>query len=238
MTRRLGRYGSPRRPRAALARASIASAVLAVWACSPAAPEPARAMEFAPPALPSPAAQTVARAERVPSVTGPGQQPFEVALRAREPVAGHARRIGTRTFEIALRSDEPTSYPCSSCHTARGTIQRTERAADAHANIQPVHPSESGAACATCHSPANVERLVLAGGETVSLDHAYRLCGQCHFAQLNDWAGGAHGKRLDGWSGRRVVMGCADCHDPHRPAVGQRIPYPGPRLPGRGGHLP
>lgn len=238
MTGRARRDGLPRYARATLVRACITSAVLAGWACSRAAPEPASSVQGAPPSPPNPAAQTLVRAESVPSVTGPGQQPFEVALRAREPVAGHARRIGTRTFEIALRSDEPTSYPCSSCHTARGTVRRADRPADAHANIQPVHPSESGAACATCHSPSNVERLVLAGGETVSLDHAYRLCGQCHFAQLNDWAGGAHGKRLDGWSGRRVVMGCADCHDPHRPAVGQRTPYPGPRLPGRGGHVP
>jgi hypothetical protein len=185
-----------------------------------------------------PGALPVVRADSVHTRTGPGGQPFEVALRAREPVAGHARRIGTRTFEIALRSDERTSFPCSSCHGARGTILRAERVADAHGNIQPVHPAESGATCATCHSASNVERLALSGGETASLDHSYRLCAQCHFAQVNDWAAGGHGKRLDGWRGRRVVMGCADCHDPHRPAVGQRIPFPGPGLRGQGGHEP
>ena len=44
------------------------------------------------------------------------------------------------------------------------------------------------------------------------------------------WAGGAHGKRLDGWQGRRVLMGCADCHDPHRPALETRIPFRAPQL--------
>jgi hypothetical protein len=79
-----------------------------------------------------------------------------------------------------------------------------------------------------------VARVALRTGEAVGLDQAYRLCAQCHFAQVDAWAGGAHGKRLDGWQGRRVVMSCADCHDPHRPVIPQRVPYPGPRLPTKG----
>jgi hypothetical protein len=35
-----------------------------------------------------------------------------------------------------------------------------------------------------------------------------------------------------GWSGRRVVVGCADCHDPHRPATETRPPMAGLSLPG------
>jgi hypothetical protein len=108
-----------------------------------------------------------------------------------------------------------------------------QRIADAHQNVQPLHPAETGAACATCHDARNVERLVLQSGGTATLDQAYALCAQCHFGQVEAWAGGAHGKRLDGWRGRRVVIGCTDCHDPHRPAIEQRIPFPGPRLPGQ-----
>jgi hypothetical protein len=84
--------------------------------------------------------------------------------------------------------------------------------------------------CSTCHARDNVERLALKSGERPPLDHAYRLCAQCHFSQLRAWAGGGHGKRLDGWQGRRVVMGCTDCHDPHKPAVEPRIPFRAPRL--------
>jgi len=56
--------------------------------------------------------------------------------------------------------------------------------------------------------------------------------------QAEAWAGGGHGKRLDGWEGRRVVMACADCHDPHNPAVQTRIPFRAPQLERTGGYHP
>ena len=109
------------------------------------------------------------------------------------------------------------------------------RITDAHQNIQPRHPDLLGAVCSTCHSPEAVEMLALRTGERVGLDHSYRLCAQCHSGQAEAWAGGAHGKRLDGWQGRRVVMGCTDCHDPHRPAVTPRAPFRAPTITRRGG---
>ena len=109
-------------------------------------------------------------------------------------------------------------------------VLRDERIKDAHQNIKPVHPKQTGATCATCHAADNVELLALKNGERATLDHTYRLCAQCHFSQAEAWAGGAHGKRLDGWQGRRVVMGCADCHDPHNPAIESRIPFRAPQL--------
>jgi hypothetical protein len=75
-----------------------------------------------------------------------------------------------------------------------------------------------------------VELLVLENGKRATLDENYRLCADCHFAQVDAWAHGAHGKRLDGWQGRRVVMGCADCHDPHQPALERRIPFRAPQI--------
>ena len=119
-------------------------------------------------------------------------------------------------------------YPCATCHQgARLTARRGE---PGHDNIRPQHPRFSEGACTTCHVTGAVERLALAGGARTTLDHAYRLCAQCHFAQVNAWAAGAHGKRLVAWGGRRVVMSCADCHDPHRPGVEPRLPFPGPRI--------
>jgi hypothetical protein len=162
--------------------------------------------------------------------TGPDGRPFEVALRTEAD--GHVRRFGQAALSLALRTGaaDLTQYPCTACHMGRGTVLRDERTPDAHANIQPTHPQETGAACATCHSPANVESLALRGGEAVTLDHAYRVCAQCHFSQADAWAAGVHGKRLDGWQGRRVVMGCTDCHDPHAPALQPRLPFRPPTL--------
>jgi len=162
--------------------------------------------------------------------TGLGDQPFEVALRTPERESGHARRFGSITLETALRARSLDQYPCTSCHLGRKLVMAEKRVSDAHQDIQPVHPKQTGSLCSTCHAADNVEQLRLESGQRATLDETYRLCAQCHFAQADAWAHGAHGKRLDGWQGRRVVMGCADCHDPHRPALQPRIPFRAPQL--------
>jgi hypothetical protein len=164
--------------------------------------------------------------------TGPGGKPFEVQIRTEDPATANARRFGTITLRNSarLRSPDLGQYPCTSCHLGRSMVLRDQRIGDAHQNIKPDHPAQTGATCSTCHAADNVELLALKNGERATLDHAYRVCAQCHFRQAEAWAGGGHGKRLDGWQGRRVVMGCADCHDPHRPTVETRIPFRAPVL--------
>ncbi len=163
---------------------------------------------------------------------GPGDRPFEVTVRTADAASALARKFGTITRTTSLRTRAPDlgQYPCTSCHLGRGMVLSDDRIADAHQNIESVHPAQTGAVCSTCHAPDNVELLTLKTGERATLDHAYRLCAQCHFSQAESWAGGAHGKRLDGWQGRRVVMGCADCHDPHKPVMEARIPFRAPQL--------
>ena len=172
--------------------------------------------------------------------TGSGKQPFEVTLRTADPVSALARRFGTITLRTSLRARSPDlgQYPCTSCHLGRRMVLADERVADAHQNIKPIHPAQTGAACSTCHAPDNVELLALKSGDRATLDHAYRLCAQCHFSQAEAWAGGGHGKRLEGWQGRRVVMGCADCHDPHKPALEPRLPFRAPQLERPRGNTP
>ena len=164
--------------------------------------------------------------------TGPDSQPFEVTLRTTDPATANARRFGAMTMNNAMRVRSATvgQYPCTSCHMGRRMVLKDERIVDAHRNIQPEHPQRTGATCSTCHAPDNVEYLTLKTGERATLDHTYQLCAQCHIQQAMAWEGGAHGKRLDGWQGRRVVMGCADCHDPHRPSIESRIPFRAPQL--------
>ena len=163
---------------------------------------------------------------------GPGDKPFEVTVRTEDPPSALSRRFGTVTRRTSLRTRAADlgQFPCTSCHLGRAIVMGEERMKDAHQNIKAVHPVQTGGLCSTCHAPDNVELLALKSGERATLDHTYRLCAQCHFAQAEAWAGGGHGKRLDGWQGRRVVMGCADCHDPHKPTVEQRIPFRAPRI--------
>jgi hypothetical protein len=179
-----------------------------------------------------PGALASVAADTVVGWTGPGGRPFEVARRTDGPEAGHARLFGTITLPIVLRDRRPalTQYPCTSCHAGARVTMAARRQPDVHHDIQPVHPDTAGNVCAACHDPDNAALLVLMGGKRATLDESYRLCGQCHFAQAAAWAGGGHGKRLDGWQGRRVVMACTDCHDPHRPAVHARIPFQAPVL--------
>ena len=176
-------------------------------------------------------------AEPVVGFTGPGGEPFEVALRAADAQSHLERRIGARSFALQLRTDgaSRTQYPCSSCHQGAVTLRRDR---DVHQNIQPSHPPGIAVTCFACHRSSAVDRLALNSGETATFDHAYRLCAQCHFQEVSAWAEGHHGKRLDGWQGRRVVMGCAECHDPHRPVVATRVPFPGPTLPDDGALQP
>ena len=187
-----------------------------------------------------PGALATVQAVPVERWRGPGNRPFEVARRSAAPEAGHSRMFGTITLPIALRNRTAaiSQYPCTSCHLGRKVVMANQRIGDAHNNIKPVHPDQTGAVCSTCHSADDVQLLTLKSGERATLDESYRLCGQCHFPEAKAWAGGGHGKRLDGWQGRRVVMACTDCHDPHNPAVQPRIPFRAPQIERPGRHVP
>jgi hypothetical protein len=184
-----------------------------------------------------PPALAAVRSEPVEGLTGPGGEPFEVTVRGQDRF-GHDRPIGRQSFQISLRGGATAEHACVSCHAPGRGVIGPDRQENAHRYVLPRHPERSGSACATCHAPDDVEKLVLADGHRVPLAHAYQLCGQCHYPQVEAWAAGVHGKRLDGWRGRRVLMGCADCHDPHQPALSPRDPFPGPQLPRTGGRTP
>jgi len=184
-----------------------------------------------------PSALKTIEVEAVQGRTGPGGDTFYVARRAAEGVRYLSRQIGQRTFPLGLRINyaDLSQYPCTSCHQGQEIIgDGVDRDREGvHHNIQPEHPEETGALCTTCHSADAIGRLTLERGGTTSIDHVYRLCAQCHFPEVTSWANGSHGKRLVGWRGRRVVMGCTDCHNPHQPGTEERIPYPGRARPGK-----
>ena len=226
------------------ARRGAAAAALLVIAGACASPSRTAATDTARETTAAEAVDTSGNATREPGALatvaatpvvgwlGPGDRPYEVTQRTEDPSTALSRRFGNITLRVSARVRAPNlgQYPCTSCHLGQRIALRDTRRAATHENIKPVHPAQTGGACSTCHSSANVELLALKSGERATLDHTYRLCAQSHFAQARDWAGGGHGKRLDGWQGRRVLMGCADCHDPHKPAIEPRIPFRAPQL--------
>ena len=186
----------------------------------------------------------------VPEETIPGgipvsleTDPFELrALKTipHVPAEGVHGPNGTDFF-VQQRHPEIGQFPCSRCHTGPASVDAEKALAHAksmHVDIQLEHAPDEAMNCASCHQPENPGQLRTLNGDLVSIDHAYQVCSQCHFEQARDWAGGAHGKRLAGWKGKRVIQSCTGCHDPHKPGFEARLPDPGPVFPEApgGGH--
>lgn len=139
-----------------------------------------------------------------------------------------------RVFRVATRTDKIRKFPCAECHTSslpsrsgdpfdpRDTSGTGKR--KAHWDVAIHHAPAQTMDCRTCHDPAAAMGLRTLRGEPVAYDHSYKLCMQCHFQEARDWSGGAHGKRLGGWAGERVVQNCTGCHNPHQPAFPTRMP--------------
>jgi hypothetical protein len=127
-------------------------------------------------------------------------------------------------FWTETRKDKIERFRCSQCHNDKDV--KIVRAAEiAHGDIVLVHGGkEKPLSCFTCHKKNDRDSLVTEAGVKVDMDHSYELCGQCHFRQKKDWVGGAHGKRITYWAGRRVVKNCTSCHDPHSPRFEKRWP--------------
>lgn len=127
-------------------------------------------------------------------------------------------------FLVAARTPLLEQAPCTQCH-GKGEVKKPEGSPrPAHWQITKAHGNAADLTCATCHAADKPETLSTIHGKEVSLDHSYELCGTCHFEQLRDWKGGAHGKRIAAWSGDRVVQACTGCHDPHDPSFPVRMP--------------
>ena len=127
-------------------------------------------------------------------------------------------------FWTESRKDKIERFKCSQCHNNKN-VQIAKAAEIAHGDITLVHGGqEKPLSCFTCHKEDERDSLETEAGVKVDMDHSYQLCGQCHFRQKKDWVGGAHGKRITYWAGKRVVKNCTSCHDPHTPLFEKRWP--------------
>lgn len=151
-------------------------------------------------------------------------EPTEKTVRVKQPYQGGV-------FYTTTRKDRMERFACSRCHN-NSDVKVPAAAAVAHGEIMLDHGGkDKPLACFTCHKQDARDKLVTEADTVIDMDHSYRLCGQCHFRQKDDWVGGAHGKRVSNWAGKRVVNNCTACHDPHQPRFAKRWPkiYSPPR---------
>ncbi len=127
-------------------------------------------------------------------------------------------------FWTETRKDKIERFKCSQCHNNK-EVKIAQAAEIAHGDIILVHGGKKKPlSCLTCHKEDERDLLVTEKGVKMDMDHSYQMCGQCHFRQKKDWVGGAHGKRVSYWAGKRVVKNCTSCHDPHSPRFEKRWP--------------
>ncbi len=132
---------------------------------------------------------------------------------------------GDIQFHVPERKGQIQSFACSECHIgALDNMSPMGEEKQAHWNMSIVHADESIMNCLTCHTEDNMDVLHSLTGNAIDFNESFKLCGQCHNEQFDDWKGGAHGKQLGGWSTPRVSMTCVNCHNPHAPAFKSRWP--------------
>lgn len=133
----------------------------------------------------------------------------------------------TVSFLIPDRSLQLKAFPCSNCHS-KPLDQLSEGRRDtekkAHWDIRLKHGNDVTMNCFTCHNKAKFDELISLTGMSMSFNESYAQCAQCHSTQFNDWAGGAHGKRLVGWIPPKLMNTCTNCHNPHKPSFDVRWP--------------
>jgi len=158
-----------------------------------------------------------------------------------DPVPGpaaQAARPATGQQQLRVQVPPPPFsegvFPCTDCHNDKDLpSNRTRRQlVDAHDEIVLKHDEEHRW-CLDCHDADNRDRLHLAGGQPVSFEQSYQLCGQCHGEKYRDWRAGVHGRRIGQWNGPKEYLLCVHCHSPHQPRFKPLTPKPAPQRPTR-----
>jgi hypothetical protein len=120
---------------------------------------------------------------------------------------------------------------CARCHKPGQEPYRDEAlppGKDAHWDVDLHHAGDMD--CFACHKKEDPTKLVSVIDTNACLETAYLHCGSCHKDQYHSWLGGAHGKRVTGWNGVRIVKNCTGCHNPHSPARGTTLPIAQPTI--------
>jgi len=133
-----------------------------------------------------------------------------------------------KTFLVKERKSRLQRGACNKCHgksSKLGIRKSSKISSDTHKNIKLIHAAKQGMNCQTCHANPSVEDLKNPNNsDKIDINYAFLSCQGCHFNQVRDWAGGAHGKRVKIWANPRMIYNCTECHDPHDPSFKPRLP--------------
>lgn len=128
--------------------------------------------------------------------------------------------VAPRVYKKRFRHD------CSRCHDEGDTDPEPRPLKTRH--IREINHGGNRFWCLTCHDSNNMDFLRTSREEKIGFDKSYLICGSCHAKRQKDWYFGAHGKRVSGWQGERVILACTQCHNPHSPAREARKPMKPP----------
>ncbi len=128
------------------------------------------------------------------------------------------------SFLIPERKSQIKSFECTSCHTKDIEQMKRGEGKKAHWDISINHANTDVMTCLTCHNGDEMNTLKSITGKSIDFNLSYKVCMQCHTTQFEDWKGGAHGKKLGGWSTPRVSNSCVNCHNPHSPSHEKKWP--------------
>jgi len=135
-----------------------------------------------------------------------------------------------KEYYVEERQKDLKFSNCSQCHLNEIVVKEDhDWNLSPHGNMNVKHASIMN--CKTCHDYQKPDSLKLINDKSVSMNHSYQLCSQCHHKEYEDWKGGAHGKRLNYWAGKRVIKNCTSCHNAHHPAIDPRLPVMFPQIP-------
>jgi hypothetical protein len=197
---------------------ATALAWLVAVSCAAAAPEPA-VQAAAPAASAASAAATHRplrenRSAEIPEPTEP------------EAFDGYP---AAQPYTVVPRKALMVLYPCGQCHKLLPPNARPRKLVGAP-HVAALRHGKGRIWCMECHLGPDQDMLRAAGGARIDFDDSHLLCGTCHGARQRDWTFGAHGKRVAGWSGERLLYACTHCHDPHDPTTAPRAPTRPPAL--------
>ena len=130
---------------------------------------------------------------------------------------------------------------CGECHSEPVEGNPTDKG-EFHDKIKLRHAdNKRNKHCFNCHNNDNMDTFVGEGRQKVEYKEVAKLCSKCHGPIYRDWLNGSHGRRSGYWNtkmGKRKVLQCIACHDPHSPVFKPMKPAGAPRLlhEPKGGH--